>query len=60
MEFTRPNERCEQSLHETDTLKTARYTPLRDLLAWLLPKWEVSIQAFEGRTLAYQTDGQRS
>ncbi len=38
MEFTRPNDRCERSLHETDhddddTLKTAWYTPLRDLLA---------------------------
>ena len=46
MEFTRPNDRCERSLHETDTLKTARYTPLRDLLALLLPKWEESILTF--------------
>ena len=46
MEFTRPNDRCERSLHETDTLKTARYSPLRDLLASLLPKWEVSILTF--------------
>ena len=37
MEFTHPNDRGELSLHETDTLKTARYTPLRDLLASLLP-----------------------
>ncbi len=42
MEFTRPNDRGERSLHETDTPKTARYTPLRDRLALLLPKWEVS------------------
>ena len=33
MEFTRPNDRGELPLHETDTLKAARYTPLRDLLA---------------------------
>ena len=43
MEFSRPNDRGELSLHETDTLKTARYTPLRDLLASLLPGWEVRI-----------------
>ena len=30
MEFTRPNDRGELSLHETDTLKAVRYTPLRD------------------------------
>ncbi len=35
--FTRPHDRGELSLHETDALKTARYTPLRDLLASLLP-----------------------
>jgi hypothetical protein len=46
MEFTRPNDRGERSLHETDTLKTARYTALRDLLASLLPKWEGSILTF--------------
>jgi hypothetical protein len=46
MEFTRPYDKCERSLHETDTLKTARHTPLRDLLALLLPKWEVSILTF--------------
>ena len=46
MEFTRPNDRGELSLHETDALKTARYTPLRDLLASLLPKWEVNIPTF--------------
>ncbi len=52
MEFTRPTDRGELSLHETDALKTAWYTPLRDLLASLLPKWEVSILS---RT--YRTDG---
>ena len=36
----------ELSLHETDTLKTARYTPLRDLLASLLLGWEVRILTF--------------
>ena len=46
LEFTRPNDRCELSLHDTDTFKTARYTPLRDLLARLLPGWEVAIQTY--------------
>ena len=46
LEFTRPNDRGERSFHETDTLKTARYTPLRDLQALLLPKWEESILTF--------------
>ena len=46
MEFTRPNDRGELSLHETDTLKAARYTPLRDLLASLLLGWEVKILTF--------------
>ena len=48
MEFTRPDDRGELSLqaHETDTLKAARYTPLRDLLALLLPGWEVRILTF--------------
>ena len=46
LEFTRPNDRCELSLHDTDTFKTARYTPLRDLLARLLPGWEVDIQTY--------------
>jgi hypothetical protein len=30
----------------TDSLKTARYTPLRDRLAMLLPVWEVGIQTY--------------
>ncbi len=46
MEFTRPNDRGVLSIHKTDTLKTARYTPLRDLLASLLPRWEVSKLTF--------------
>ena len=46
MEFTRPNDRGELSLHEVDTLKTARYTPLKDLLASLLLGWEVKILTF--------------
>ena len=46
LEFTRPNDRCALSLHATDTFKTARYTPLRDRLARLLPAWEVDIQTY--------------
>ena len=46
MEFTRPNDRGGLSLHETDTLKAAWYTPLRDLLASLLPGWEERILTF--------------
>ncbi len=46
MEFTRPNDRGELSLHETDALKTARYTPLTELLVQLISKWEVSILTF--------------
>ena len=46
MEFTRPNDRGELSLHEVDTLKTASYTPLRDLIASLLLGWEVKILTF--------------
>ncbi len=30
----------------TDSLRTARYTPLRDRLAMLLPAWEVGIQTY--------------
>ncbi len=61
VEFTRPNGRGERSLHKTDTLKTARYTPLRDLLAFLevsILTFNLSTCALEGRT--YQTDGLRS
>jgi hypothetical protein len=46
LEFTRPNDRCELSLHDTDTFKTVRYIPLRDRLARLLPAWEVDIQTY--------------
>jgi ribonuclease HI len=46
LEFTRPNDRGELSLHETDLYKTARYKPLRDLLARLLPGWEVEVQTY--------------
>jgi hypothetical protein len=46
LEFTRPNDRCADSLHSTDAQKTARYTPLRELLARLLPGWEVEIQTY--------------
>ena len=65
MEFTRPNDRGELSLHETDTLKAARYyTPLRDLLALLLPGWEVRILTFSlglrGSHIPDKTDGQQT
>jgi hypothetical protein len=46
LEFTRPNDKGELSLRETDQYKTARYRPLRDLLARLLPGWEVVIQTY--------------
>jgi hypothetical protein len=47
LEFTRPNDRCELSLHGTTTFKTAQYTPLRNLLAArLLQGWEVDIQTY--------------
>ena len=46
LEFTRPNDRGELSLRETDQYKTARYRPLRDLLVRLLPGWEVEIQTY--------------
>ena len=46
LEFTRPNDRCELSLHDTDTLKMVRYSPLRDRLARLLPAWNVGIQTY--------------
>ncbi len=48
LEFTRPNDRSELSLHETDLYKTARYKSLRDLLARLLPGpgWEVEVQTY--------------
>ena len=46
IEFTRQNDRGELSLHETETLKAARYTSLRDLLASLLPWWKLRILTF--------------
>jgi hypothetical protein len=46
LEFTRPNDRDALALQDTDSLKTARYTPLRDRLVMLLPVWEVGIQAY--------------
>ncbi len=46
LEFTRPNDRGENSFHETDLYKTARYKSLRDLLARLLPGWEVEVQTY--------------
>ena len=46
LEFTRPNDRCADSLTSTDAQKTARYTPLRDRLARLLQGWEVEIQTY--------------
>jgi hypothetical protein len=46
LEFTRSNDRCEPSLHDTDMLKTALHTPRRNCLARLLPRWEVDIQTY--------------
>ena len=46
LEFTRPNDRGELSLHETDLYKMARYKSLRDLLARFLPGWEVEIHTY--------------
>ncbi len=48
LEFTRPNDKDVHALQDrdTDTLKTARYTPLRDRLAMILPAWEVGIQDY--------------
>ncbi len=46
LEFTRPNDRGELSLHETDLYKKARYKSLLDLLARLLPGWEVEVQTY--------------
>ncbi len=46
-EITLPNDRDVNALQDTDTLKTAWYTPLRDSgrLAMLLPAWEVAYTA---------------
>ena len=46
LEFTRPNDRGELSLHETDLYKMARYKSLRDLLGRFLPGWEVEIHTY--------------
>ena len=46
LEFTRPNDRDALALQDTDSLKTARYIPLRDRLVMLLPAWEVGIQTY--------------
>ncbi len=43
LEFIRPNDRFELSLHDTDTLKMVLYSPLRDRLARPLPAWTVGI-----------------
>ena len=44
LEFTMPKERDALALQDTDSLKTARYIPLRNRLVMLLPAWEVGIQ----------------
>ena len=46
LEFTRPNDRCALAFQNTDTYKTERYTPLRNLLTECLSGWEVGIQTF--------------
>jgi hypothetical protein len=52
----------ELSLHETDLYKTARYKSLRDLLARLLPGWEVEYRLTRSVSEArmIRTDGTRS
>ena len=39
LEYTRPYDRAEDALQATDARKIARYTPLRDRMAQLLPGW---------------------
>jgi hypothetical protein len=46
LEFTRPNDRDALALQDTDSLRTARYIPLRDRLVMILPAWEVGIQTY--------------
>jgi hypothetical protein len=46
LEFTRPNDRDALALQDTDSLKTARYTPLPDRLVMILPAWEGVIQTY--------------
>ncbi len=46
MEFTRPNDIGELSLHETELYKTARYKSLWDLLVRLFPGWKVETQTY--------------
>ncbi len=46
LELTRPNDRDALALQNTDSLKTARYTPLRDRLVILLSAWEVGKQSY--------------
>jgi hypothetical protein len=46
LDFTRPNDRCERSLHDTDLVKSTRYKSQRDLLARQLAGWEVEIQTY--------------
>ena len=46
LEYTRPNDRAEDALQVTDAKKIARYTPLRDRMAQLLPGWTIEIQSF--------------
>ena len=46
LEFTRPNDRGELSLRETDQYKTARYRPLWDLLVRLHPGCGVEMQTY--------------
>ena len=46
LEFTRPNDRGETALRDTDAYKTDRYTPLKNRLAGHLAGWTVGILTF--------------
>ena len=46
LEFTRPNDWADDWQTRTDAYKTERYTPLRDRIATLLPRWNIEIVTF--------------
>ena len=46
LEFTRSNDSCKFSVHDTDTFKTAMYTPLRNSLVRLIPEWDLDMQTY--------------
>ena len=46
LEFTRPKDWAGDWQTRTDVYKTERYTPLRNRIAMLLPRWKVEILTF--------------